>query len=191
MLGTTPIAAKTLQHMQTRVARDSITASALRQSHPGTVADVRLYFSTVLNLARFAAAARRDFKKAHEAEWKALQAYLKLQADLTKAQRSHEFGRCVKALDIFLRSAATHCHLRDSFGLQDIEPSLFLPLDNLTMRNVRDWAKDRALPTTPIYKLEIRQYDAYQASAAAWAKERGELRVWLDDEFWGVQAKTG
>lgn len=185
MLGTTPIAAKTLQHMQARVARDSITASALRQSVAGTVTDVQLYLSTRLDLARFATAARRDFKKAHETEWKALQAYL------ARGQRSHEFGRCAKSLDIFLRSAATHCHLRDAFGLQDIEPLLFLPLDNLTMRNVRAWAKERALPTTPIYKLEIRQYDAYQASAAAWAKERGELRVWLDDEFWGVQAKTG
>lgn len=175
---------RTLSHMQARIARESITGSALRQSVTGTIDDARGFFALDFDLAEFAKSARSDFGVAHERTRKALQAHL------CRRQRSFEFGRTVKALDLFLRGAVSHFHLREAFALGSIEPLLFLPLDSFTMSELRARTAAEALPAVAIYKLSEADYLAYQRCAAALANQRQELRVWLDDEFWGVQTKA-
>jgi hypothetical protein len=112
-----------------------------------------------------------------------------LQFTLEEAGHSRQFGRCVKALDIFLRIAICHVHLRTAFRLAAFEAQLNLPLDNWTTTNVRKQPEGAHLRAVTVSGLTEDDYVAYQAAAAAIALREGIHRVWLEDLYWGVQEK--
>jgi hypothetical protein len=176
------IKAKTQANMQSRVARECIGASTLRQSKPGTMAAV-IAFLSAFDLTAFAEAAKRDFELAHVDAVSSLQAYLAAQG------LSNEFGRCAKALDLFLRGAVVHHYLRMANGLGDLEAALHLPLDGMTMDRLRKDSGD-LLPQRAIMHLSTDDYGQYQAFASGEAARRGEARIFLDDDYWAVRTKN-
>ena len=136
------------------------------------------------DLGAFEEAAASSFDVAHAREIE------KLQADLAARQASNEFGRCAKALDLFLRGVTIHHYLRSAYGLGELEAVLHLPLDGITMERLRKEPGGEVLPIKTITGLSNEDYCQYQNVAARVAAGRGELRVFLDDDYWAVRPST-
>ena len=171
---------ETLRHMQARVAREAIGSSTLRKSTAGTMAAVIRQLCR-FDLAAFSDTAKRDFDVAHAV------AVRKLQNSLRRAGLSDEFGRCAKAINIFLRGAVCHHHIRGAYGLGPLEPKLHLPLDSLTMDRLRSKAEPGSLPKTTITGLTPGQYRDFQAFARRMAGRAGVPPIFLDDAYWAIR----
>lgn len=172
------VPAAALRFMQRRVANACVGASALRGSKEGTIEAVRSFFREV-DLHSFRDLSLEQFDGLHTGLVKALSSNLKGKA------LSAEYGRCVKAVNLFLRDATCHHHLREAYRLDRIEPLLHIPVDEKVAYDLRRLSKPRALPRwRGVKSLVEADYQKYQGRAQEIADERQILRVFLDDEFW-------
>ncbi|MBU8541846.1 hypothetical protein [Falsiroseomonas tokyonensis] len=167
-----------LRFMQKRVANACVGASALRGSTEGTLEAVRAFFRD-LNLQAFSGLSSSEFEQRHAAT------VAGLRRSLSKKGLSAEYGRCAKAVNLFLRDAACHHHLRGAFHLDRIEPLLHIPVDEKVAYELRRLSAARSLPRwTGVKALTAEDYRKFQHRAAELATERQTCRVFLDDEFW-------
>ena len=172
------VAAEVLRSMQNRVANACVGASALRGSTEGTIAAVRSFFRKV-DLNRFRDLSLDQFEDLHA------DLVAKLRASLSRKKVSAEYGRCAKAVNLFLRDAACHHHLREAFGLDRIEPLLHIPVDEKVAYELRRLSAPRSQPRwTGVKNLSPVDYTKFQHRAHELATERQTCRVFLDDEFW-------
>jgi hypothetical protein len=166
----------TLRSMQDRVANACVGASALRGSKEGTIAAVRAFFRSLV-LDKFSALSSELFEQQHA------ETIAGLHDALRKKRLSAKYGRCAKAVNLFLRDATCHHHLREHYKLAAIEPLLHLPVDEKVAYELRNL--DGSLPRwTGVKKLKKEKYQKYQNRAQQIANERQICRVFLDDEFW-------
>jgi hypothetical protein len=171
---------ETLKNMQIRVAVACVGASALRGSNTGTVKAVRSFFKD-LDLRRVSAKNQAEFDGLHN------QLIAELCNFLRKKRVSCEFGRCAKALNLFLRDAALNCHLREAYRLHPVESLLHLPIDSKVSEGlVEKFPPETFLRWTGVKYLERNEYTKYQEYAAIYAKNCKIPRICLDDVFYPV-----
>jgi hypothetical protein len=166
----------TLRSMQDRVANACVGASALRGSKGGTIEAVRAFFR-LLSLSTFSALSSDYFEKRHAST------VAGLRLSLRKKDLSAEYGRCAKAVNLFLRDATCHHHLREHYQLAANEPLLHIPVDEKVAYELRN--SGGSLPRwSGVKYLTPTDYQKYQHRAQEIADERRTCRVFLDDEFW-------
>jgi hypothetical protein len=171
---------ETLKNMQIRVAVACVGASALRGSDTGTVEAVRSFFKD-LDLQRVKTGNQVEFDRLHN------QLIAELRSFLQKKSVSCEFGRCAKALNLFLRDAALHCHLREAYRLHLVESLLHLPIDSKVSKGlVEKFPPETFLRWTGVKYLKRKEYIKYQEYAAIYAKNCKIQRIFLDDVFYPV-----
>jgi hypothetical protein len=178
--------ADVLRFMQNRVANACVGASALRGSREGTIEAVRAFFRD-LDLNAFSGLSSGDFEQGHAAT------VAGLRRALSKKRLSAEYGRCAKAVNLFLRDATCHHHLRENYKLAAIEHLLHIPVDEKVaygLRNPTQYGLQESTGSKPlppwygVKNLTPKQYREYQCRAHELAANRGTYRVFLDDRFW-------
>jgi hypothetical protein len=172
------VSAEIIAHMQSRVANACVTASALRGSKEGTIDAVRCFLRE-LKLENLKAITSPDFERLHTKLVK------RLTKHLSKNGLSAEYGRCAKAINLFLRDATCHHHLRHVYELGLLEPLLHIPVDEKVAYELQSLSAPETLPrwTGVKYLTEV-NYKIYQGRAQEIATKRNTFRVFLDDEFW-------
>ncbi len=172
------VSAEILAYMQSRVANASVSASALRGSKKGTIDAVRCFLRG-LKLESLKALPLPGFERWHA---KLVDSLMKT---LSRKGLSPEYGRCVKAVNLFLRDATCHHHLRQVYHLDRLEHLLHIPVDEKVAYELQSLTPPGVLPgwTGVMYLTKI-NYNKYQKRAQEIATIRHTFRVFLDDEFW-------
>ena len=169
---------ETLRNMQIRVAIASIGPSALRGSKTGTIGTAKKFFKN-LDLSKVQAGDQAAFNTLHNA------LVDELQSHLSTKDLSSEFGRCAKALNLFLRDATSHFHLRAAYGFDLLESLLHLPIDSKVSEGLIKLSPPNTfLRWAGVKHLEREEYNKYQKYAAMCATNRGISRIFLDDVFY-------
>jgi hypothetical protein len=167
-----------IRHIQTYVARYSVSASAVRgQSAPGLVATARTYLASV-PLRRFAVESHSRFLRNLDTHTEQLRVAL--------PRGAHACGVARKVLNIFLRNALYTGYLRDQYHLDVAEDWYEIPLDSIVAERLREASPDGELPRwLGVKHLTPSTSALYQSVARTTATRLGVARVHMDAVWWG------
>src|SRR5450759_2157906 len=163
-----------LEAVQSRVARVSVSASAVRGSKAGTVEAARGFLRR-LDLTPFGSDSA--FSEVLDRSTDALRVAL--------PRGVQHWGLARKLLDIFLRDCLYTTYLKEAFHLRNSEAEYEIPLDSITALHLKRAAGRGGLPSWPGVKNVRPSLNAqFQAAAEAEAKRMGIPRVHLDAVLW-------
>lgn len=164
--------------IQSRLARTTASASALRGSSEGTARVVRRYLKRV-RLEPFGTRDADVFGALLDRHTLSL-------AKRIPGPAPAGWGVARKMLNLFLRECAYNVYLRSAFNLGRSERLLELPLDALTGKAVLKESKRRESEWTGIRRLTPESSEVLQSEAQRIAKKKRLLRVHLDVVYWSV-----
>ena len=166
-----------IRAIQVREAVTSITTSALRNQGKAGVIDVVRNFLSNLNMRRFGVYREATFKRKLDVVTR------ELMRAMPKDARS--FGAARKALNIYLRNASYNCHMREFFGLSQLDEWGEVPIDSVVVREMKAKAGRGKLPRWHgVKNLTPQDNEVFQAYAADMAKEMKIQRIHLDTYLW-------
>lgn len=110
-------------------------------------------------------------------------AILRKNAGNERVQPGVKWGHATKVQTIFLREMVSHTRLFAQRDVDRLERLLYVPLDSITMKRLRDLGQ--RLPFRRIKDIDTAKkfYDVQDALGEA-ARKAGAPRVWFDDN-WG------
>ncbi|MEQ4617631.1 MAG: hypothetical protein ABN482_06240 [Corticimicrobacter sp.] len=169
-----------LSAVQTRAARISVSASAVRKQGEGIVDPAREFFNG-LDLKQFAVQKQEIFQKCLDEATDALRNRL--------PNPQEGWGIARKLTNIFLRDALYTTYLRDKFELHLSEAFLEVPLDSISARRIYECtAAPRELQKWKGVKYNNPENNlAYQLVAKRIADKAQVARVHLDTYWWGMR----
>jgi hypothetical protein len=101
--------------------------------------------------------------------------------------KARRWGVARKVLNVFLRDCLYTSYLDAAFGLSEAEQFFELPLDSITVRELKRAAGRGLLPAWPGVKhLSPALNRRFQKAATSEASKRGVARVHLDALWWSV-----
>ena len=167
-----------LKKLKTRLVQASMGASALRGSTTGTLDAARDFLDTI-NLVEFCEKAKTSFDKAHADLVSSLSTHLEGNS------LSNEFGRCAKAVNLFLRAMAENHHIRQAYDLEGLEQQLHLPIDSHAYAGLKQYlTSENAFPWKGIINLKNIEYENLQSLVRIEATRRNIPPIELDNFFW-------
>jgi hypothetical protein len=169
-----------LRAIQSRAARLAVGASTVRgRGNAGVVAVSRSFLRTV-DLRAFGPAAPVPFGEALDQLTEELRRRL--------PRRARHWGIARKVLNIFLRDCLYTTYLEEEYSLRQTESLLELPLDSITVRQLKRAAGRGMLPLWPGVKhLTPALSASFQRAAAIEAGKRNIRRVHLDAIWWAAE----
>lgn len=167
-----------LKAFQSRAARIAVGASTVRgRGNAGTVAAARAFLRQ-LDLSPFGSGGA-SFARALNRTTGALKAAL--------PRRARHWGIARKVLNVFLRDCLYTTYLEPKFHLSEAEELFELPLDSITVLQLKRAAGRGSLPPWPgVKNLTPALNSKYQQAASEEAARRGIPRVHLDAIWWSV-----
>lgn len=167
-----------LQGIQSKLARTTASASALRGSTHGTAAVVREFLADV-DLRTFRTSDVRVFDRRLDSHTRRL-------AAVTPGPPKATWGVARKMMNLFLRECAYNAYLRSAYGLGRSEPLLELPLDAYTGKAVLKASGRRESEWPGIRRLTPAESSVLQSAALVVASARRLRRVHLDVIYWAT-----
>lgn len=165
-----------LKVMQRHTATTCIAPSSLRNQGPGVLVAARTRLSKI-SLARIPHSSAVRFGAWLDRETEKILDQLPI--------RERPWGVARKALNLFLRDALCNQYLARTYGLNEVQQWLEIPLDSIVARTIRSKSLPGTLPAWPGLKhLQREVSDDYQAVAQDMAAERRMARVHLDMYLW-------
>ena len=102
-------------------------------------------------------------------------------------RRARRWGLARKILNVFLRDCLYTTYLEHAYGLRRSEEWYELPLDSITVRELRKGAPRGTLPKwRGVIHLTPVESGAFQAKASQEAARFGLARAHLDAVWWSV-----
>lgn len=168
-----------LHAIQSRVARIAVGPSTVRgKGNSGAVKAARVFLLN-LDLKIFSTSDADAFRS--ELDRSNDQLIQKLPS------KAKWWGLARKVLNIFLRDALYTAYLRDEYKLGSAEAYYELPLDSVTVRELKHAVGRGMLPVWPgVKNLTPTLSDEYQEAAQRIAREKRIHRVHLDAIWWSA-----
>jgi hypothetical protein len=95
------------------------------------------------------------------------------------------WGPVRKSLNLLLRDTTYNVWLREAYELSSIEADLEVPLESITMLNIRNHGYS-ILEKVSVKNLDSRLSASYQEAAMLFGNRKGTARVHLDVLFWSA-----
>jgi hypothetical protein len=164
--------------VQSKVARVSAGATALRgQQTPGLTDAARSYLAT-LSLRQFGVSRRTTFDRRLDTTTESLRRAL--------PRGARTWGMARRVLNIFLRNALYDFYLRKKYRLGRAEGFFEVPVDSIVARELRQELGRGLLPRWHGVKyLTPNDNLRYQQAARSSARKLGLPAVHLDTYWWG------